>query len=200
MCVLLPLVGHLLAQGHMPRWVIPAGLVGGAGAGVLVSSRRRLSDTQLLAALVGAQLAYQVAYAVPGVCAVVGVPGGIPSSPGHTTVSGAPPEVFLLGHLIMLVLTARMLGVFDRLLWHTQPVLTAVEALLRFIRPFHMPPGTGPQPALGLSRDGALPPSVLLVRLNAGRAPPCDRRGLFGRATLPDWAVARRWSQYALVA
>ncbi|MGW2014485.1 hypothetical protein [Streptomyces sp. NPDC001927] len=180
--------------------MIVAVLLGGAGAGVVGLSRRRLSDAQLLAALVGAQLAYQVAYAVPGVCAVVGEPSGLASATGHATVSGAPPEAFLVGHLVTLVLTARLLGVAERLLWHTQPVLASIEALWLLFRPLPATSGTGPTPKARASRNDALPPSALVIGLNDGRAPPRAGHGLHGRAPHLVRAAARRWSPYALVA
>lgn len=200
LCVLLPMTVHLLAQGHIPRWLILAGLAGVAGACAAFLSRRRLTDEQILVALAGAQLAYQAAYALPGVCAAVGASGGSPSAAGHATVSGAPPEAFLAGHLIMVFLAARLLGVADRLHWHTQPVLAAVEALFHFIWPLLIGSGVGPKPTLRSSKSDALPRSALFAGLNTGRAPPRGRRGLHGHAPLLDRAAARRWSPYALAA
>ncbi|MFE5661304.1 hypothetical protein ACFQ9H_34605 [Streptomyces sp. NPDC056517] len=199
-CVLLPLAGHLLVQGHLPRWMVLSVLLCGAGSGAVVLSRRRLSDTQLLTALVGAQVAYQAAYAVPGVCAVVGVPDGFATSLGHGAAAGAPPEAFAAGHMITLVLAARLLRVFERFRWQTPPVLTAVVALLRFVWLCCGVPGSGPRPARRPAQDDALPLSRFIARLHAGRAPPRDRRGLTVRAPLLDRAVSLRLPPYALAA
>ncbi|MYS10966.1 hypothetical protein GTW71_32065, partial [Streptomyces sp. SID6041] len=130
-CVVLPAAGHLLVQGHVPRWAVLSVLLGGAGMAALVLPRRRLSDTQLLAALAGAQSAYQAAYAVPGACAAMGAPDGLPASLGHATSAGVPPEAFAVGHAVTLVLAVRLLGVVERFRWQTPPVLDALVAVLR---------------------------------------------------------------------
>ncbi|MFD7576085.1 hypothetical protein ACFV6U_37130, partial [Streptomyces sp. NPDC059810] len=122
--MLLPLAGHLLVQGHLPRWMVLSVPLCGAGLAAVVLSRRRLSDTQLLTALVAAQVAYQAAYAVPGVCAVVGVPDGFATSLGHGTPAGVPPEAVRAGDAITLVRAARQRRVFDRVPWPTPPGLT----------------------------------------------------------------------------
>ncbi|MFE5977662.1 hypothetical protein ACFQ64_36495 [Streptomyces sp. NPDC056460] len=199
-CVLLPLAGHLLVQGHLPRWMVLSVPLCGAGLAAVVLSRRRLSDTQLLAALVAAQVAYQAAYAVPGVCAVVGVPDGFATSLGHGSAAGVPPEAFAAGHAITLVLAARLLRVFERFRWPTPPVLTALVALLRLVPQSCEVPGSGPRPARRTAQDDALPLSRFVARSTAGRAPPRARRGLTVRAPLLDRAVSLRLPPYAFAA
>ncbi|MGO4424059.1 hypothetical protein AB4Z54_36550, partial [Streptomyces sp. MCAF7] len=48
LCVLLPLVGHVLSQGHTPRWAVVAAMALVAVPGAAVLTRWRLTDTQLL--------------------------------------------------------------------------------------------------------------------------------------------------------
>ncbi|MFF9145862.1 hypothetical protein ACF1BN_13485 [Streptomyces sp. NPDC014861] len=190
------MAGHLLTQGHLAPWA----LLAGPAAGGYVLSRRRLSDPQLLAALVGAQVAHQLAYAVPGVCALVGLPGaGADASAAHVTAAGAPPEAFLAGHLITFVLAVRLLGVPERLRWHTEPVLAGVAAVLSFLRPLLVARGTGPAPARRPA-DVRLPHSALVPRPVTGRAPPCAPRGPLGHASRHDRAENRPLLPYALAA
>ncbi|MGW2303268.1 hypothetical protein, partial [Streptomyces sp. NPDC001809] len=168
-CVVLPAAGHLLVQGHVPRWAVLCVLLGGAGAAALVLPRRRLSDTQLLAALAGAQSAYQAAYAVPGACAAVGAPDGLPASLGHATSAGVPPEAFAVGHAVTLVFAVRLLGVVERFRWQTPPVLDALVAVLRLDWPRRGVPAAGPVPARRTAQDDAPPVSRRAARTQAGR-------------------------------
>ncbi|MFH8257603.1 hypothetical protein [Streptomyces roseolus] len=183
LCVLLPLAGHLLAQGHMPRWVVLLGMAAVVVPGAVLLTRHKLSDAQLLAALAGAQLAYQAAYSLPGACAAV---TGAPSPVAlleHASSAGIPPEVFLGGHLVMLVLAARLFGLTERLLWCGKPAMDALRALLMVFWP-HLYAGNGPKAILRDLDTSALPPSALVARLHAGRAPPSAGRALLGRAPL----------------
>ncbi|MFF2775450.1 hypothetical protein ACFVU3_11120 [Streptomyces sp. NPDC058052] len=199
LCVLLPMAGHLLTQGHLPPWALFAALLGGPVAGACVLSRRRLSDPQLLAALAAAQLAYQLAYAVPGVCALAGLPGGPDTAAGHATAVGAPPEAFLAGHLITLFLAVRLLGVAERLRWHTEPVLAGVAAVLSFLWPPLIVRGSGPAP-VRRPADVRLPHSALVPQPVTGRAPPRGRRGPLRHAPRHDRAENRPLLPYALAA
>ncbi|MEU3061670.1 hypothetical protein AB0P12_16300 [Streptomyces subrutilus] len=176
LCVLVPLLGHLLARGHLPRWAVLLGMAAVAAPGAVLLTRRRLSDGQLVAALAGAQLAYHAAYALPGACAAVTgarAPVGLVE---HASAAGVPPEVFVAGHLVMLVVGARLFGLTERLLWHGRPVLEALRALLVFVWP-HLHAGNGPKAALRDLAADAMPPSALVVRLHPGRAPPRPGRG-----------------------
>ncbi|MGW4729742.1 hypothetical protein ACWEQC_11300 [Streptomyces shenzhenensis] len=178
LCVLLPLAGHVMVQGHAPRWAVVAVMVVVAVPGTAVLTRRRLTDTQLLSVLTAAQLAYHAAYSLPGACAAAtaqGSRGGGSAWPiEHDAVAGPPSGVLLAGHVVSLVLAARLLGVTERLLWQSRPLLTAVRRLLLFVWPLlgrvH---GSGPEP----SRVESASPlrSAVLVRLREGRAPPCRR-------------------------
>ncbi|WP_407835928.1 hypothetical protein ACE1OC_05065 [Streptomyces sp. DSM 116496] len=183
LCVLLPMTGHLLSQGHMPRWVMLLGMAAVAVPGAVLLTRDKLSDTQLLAALAGAQLAYHAAYAVPGACAAVTGTRGPLTLLEHASTSGIPPEVFLGGHLVMLVLAARLFGLTERLLWRGGPVLDSLRALLLFVWPQLRTDG-GPEGDLRDRETGALPPSALVARLHSGRAPPSSGRTLLRRAPL----------------
>ncbi|MCX4920030.1 hypothetical protein [Streptomyces sp. NBC_00687] len=173
LCVLLPLAGHVLSRGHAPGWVIVAAVAAVAVPGATFLTRRRLTDAQLFGVLAAAQLAYHVAYFLPGACAAAGSPGGS-SIPWleHGTLSGPPPEVLLGGHLVTLLLTARLLGVTERLLWQSKPLLAAVRRLLLLVWPLlGRLYGTGPQQKA--VRESTVPlRSALVARLNEGRAPP----------------------------
>ncbi|MBU6534447.1 hypothetical protein RKD37_001113 [Streptomyces ambofaciens] len=179
LCVLLPLAGHVLSQGHTPRWLVVAATAAVATPGAVVLTRRRLTDTELLAVLAAAQLAYHVVYSLPGACAAMagtdGAPGGLPGLTEHDAVAGPPTGVLLAGHLVTVLLAARLLGVTERLLWQGKPLLTAVRRLLLFVWPLlGRAHGTGPESAV---RETATPlRSVLLVRLHDGRAPPQPAR------------------------
>ncbi|MGW6910049.1 hypothetical protein [Streptomyces sp. NPDC054940] len=175
LCVLLPLAGHVLAQCHAPRWIITGGMAAVAVPGAVVLTRRRLTDTQVLAALAVAQLAYHAAYSLPGVCAAVteqdAATVGLSRLVEHDAVAGPPASVLLAGHLVMLLLAARLLGLTERLLWQSRSLAAVVRRLLLFLWPLlrggHV---TGPRTAMPESTAPLL--SALLVRLNEGRAPP----------------------------
>lgn len=134
-----------------------------------------MTDTQLLAVLAVAQLAYHAAYSLPGVCAVVteqdASMGGLFRLVEHDAVAGPPAGVLLAGHLVMLLLAARLLGLTERLLWQSRSLLAVVRGLLLFLWPLlrgaHL---TGPRTAMPQSTTPLL--SVLLARLHGGRAPP----------------------------
>ncbi|GHD03706.1 hypothetical protein GCM10010313_19020 [Streptomyces violarus] len=182
LCVLLPLAGHVLAQCHAPRWIIVAGTAAVAVPGATVLTRRRLTDTQVLAVLAAAQLACHAAYSLPGACAAVaeqgGAVGGLARLVAHDAVAGPSPGVVLAGQAVTLLLAARLLGLTERLVWQSRTLRAVVRRLLLFLWPLlsgrH---GNGPRVAM---RESAAPPvSALLVRLNEGRAPPRHGRGPF---------------------
>ncbi|WP_329295855.1 hypothetical protein [Streptomyces pseudovenezuelae] len=176
LCVLLPLAGHVLAQCHAPQWIVVAGMAAVAVPGAAMLTRRRLTDTQLLAVLATAQLAYHAAYSLPGACAAVAeqngsAADGLSRLVEHDAVAGPPPGVLLAGHLVMLLLAARLLSLSERLLWQSRSLLTVVRRLLVFLWPqLGRGHGTGPWTAMPESTAPLM--SALLVRLNAGRAPP----------------------------
>ncbi|WP_328690007.1 hypothetical protein OHA74_12815 [Streptomyces phaeochromogenes] len=182
LCVLLPLAGHVLSQCHAPRWIIVAATAAVALPGAAVLTRHRLTDTQLLGVLALAQFAYHVAYALPGACAAVtgqdGSVGGLGRLIEHDGAAGPPPGVLLAGHMVMLLLVARLLGVSERLLWQSRSLLLAVRRLLLFFWPLsggrH---GTGPRTAFPESTSPLM--SALLVRMHEGRAPPRHGNGPF---------------------
>ncbi|MBA2813575.1 hypothetical protein E0500_041225 [Streptomyces sp. KM273126] len=178
LCVLLPLAGHVLAQGHAPQWLVVAAMAAVALPGALLLTRHRLTDTQLLGVLVLAQLTYHVVYSLPGACAAVTGQDGSAGGPlrliEHDATAGPPPGVLVAGHLVSLLLAARLLGVTERLLWQSTSLLVVVRGLLLFFWPlFGGRHGTGPQAVVPESSSPLM--SALLVRLHAGRAPP--RRG-----------------------
>ncbi|MFI8320358.1 MULTISPECIES: hypothetical protein [Streptomyces] len=189
LCVLLPLAGHLLAQGHMPRWALLLGMAAIAVPSAVLLTRHKLSDTQLMAALAGAQLAYHAAYSLPGACAAVTGSREPMALVEHASAAGVPPEIFFAGHLVMLVLAAHLFGLTERLLWRGKPVLDALRALLMFVWP-HLPAGHGPKAALRDLEPGAIPPSAIVVRLHAGRAPPRSGHAVFRRAPLPTTGLS----------
>ncbi|MEU2272872.1 hypothetical protein ABZ568_41810 [Streptomyces olindensis] len=174
--VLLPVAGHVLSRSHCPGWVVVAATAAVAVPGAVLLTRRRLSDAQVLGVLVAAQLAHHAAYSLPGACAAVTARGaeacGVLSWPvGHDTAAGAPTGVLLAGHLMSVLLAARLLGVTERLLWQGRPLLAAVRRVLLFVRPlFGRVHGTGPRVTV---RESAAPlRSAVLVRLIEGRGPP----------------------------
>lgn len=181
LCVLLPVVGHVLSQGHMPPWMIVLGLAGAAVPGAVLLTRRKLSDTQLLVALAAAQLAYHLAYTLPGACAAATDPGWLASQVEHLPVTGPPSEVLLAGHVITLALAARLLGLTERLLWRSKPLLNALRGLLLFVWPV-LRTAYGPDADSRSLENGALPSSALVERLHSGRAPPNPGRGVSCRA------------------
>ncbi|WP_236576969.1 hypothetical protein [Streptomyces sp. MBT55] len=173
LCVLLPLAGHALTLGHAPQWVVVAmvGLVAVPGAVFL--ARRKLTDGQLLGVLVAAQVAHQATYALPGMCrAAAGADAAsdVPAWVEHGATLQLPEGVLLSGHVIALVVAARMLGVTEQMLWRSRPMLDLVLRLLAFVRPLLVVRGNGPQ--RGLRTAGTLLKSAVLVRLRSGRAPP----------------------------
>ncbi|MFJ8490440.1 hypothetical protein ACIRBZ_19095 [Streptomyces sp. NPDC094038] len=178
LCVLLPLAGHVLAQGHAPRWAPVAAMALVAVPGAAVLTRKRLTDAQLTGVLAAAQLACHAAYSLPGACAAVSAPGGgtggFPSLIEHDALTGPPSGVLLAGHLVTLVLAARLLGTTDQLLWQSRPLWAAVRRVLLFVWPLlgrvH---GTGPRPELVESTSP--PRSAVPTRLREGRAPPRER-------------------------
>ncbi|MEU3850371.1 hypothetical protein [Streptomyces sp. NPDC029554] len=157
LCVLLPAACHVLERCHAPRWTVAATVAAVALPGCLFLTRRRLSDAQVLGVLLAAQAAAHAAYA-PGVCRAA----------GHVT---PPAGVLLAGHLIAAVLAARLLGLTERLLRQSRPLLTAVRRLLLFVWPLlGRAHGAGPR---GTVRESASPlRQALLERLHEGRAPP----------------------------
>ncbi|MEU5646704.1 hypothetical protein [Streptomyces milbemycinicus] len=182
LCVLLPLAGHVLARCHAPRWIVVAGMAAVVVPGAAFLTRRRLTDTQLLAVLTVAQLAYHAAYSLPGACAAVtgqdGFADGWSRLFEHDAVAGPSPGTLPAGHLVILLLAARLLGITERLLWQSRPALVAVRRLLLFLwpllRPFH---GTGPRTAIPTGTAPLM--SAPLVRLHEGRAPPRHGRSPF---------------------
>ncbi|MEU9191223.1 hypothetical protein AB0D14_43415 [Streptomyces sp. NPDC048484] len=184
LCVLLPLAGHVLSQGHAPRWIIVATVAAVAVPGAAALTRHRLTDTQLLSVLAVAQFAYHVAYSLPGACAAVtgqgGAFGGSSWLVEHGAVAGPPPGVLLAGHLVTLLLAARLLGITERLLWQSRPLLAAMGRLLLFIWPlFNGRHGSGPR--IAFTESAAPLMSALLVRLHEGRAPPRAGHSPFAR-------------------
>ncbi|MGC4971682.1 hypothetical protein ACLQ2D_02085 [Streptomyces sp. DT199] len=181
LCVLLPLAGHALSQCHAPRWVIVAAVAAVAVPGAAVLTRRRLTDAQVVGVLAAAQVAYHVAYALPGACQVVTgqdeVPGGLPALVEHGAMAGPPAGVLLAGHLVTLLLAARLLGVSEQLLWQSRPLMTAVRRLVLFVWPLlGRAHGIRPQVAVRESTSPLKP--AVLERLREGRAPP-HREGAF---------------------
>ncbi|MFE3830692.1 hypothetical protein [Streptomyces sp. NPDC059092] len=175
LCVLLPLAGHALSQGHVPRVVIVAGVAAVAVPGAVALTRHRLTDAQVLGALAATQVACHAAYSLPGACrAVAGeaLPlGGLPAAVEHGAVAGPPAGVPLAGHLVTLAIGVRLLGVTEQLLRQSRALLMAVGHLLLFIRP----PSAATHrqgPASGIQESSSPLKSAVLARLNPGRAPP----------------------------
>ncbi|MFE2185500.1 hypothetical protein [Streptomyces sp. NPDC059455] len=180
---LLPVVGHVLTQEHAPRWVI-IGTVGAATVfGALGLTRQRLTDSQLLGALAGAQLAYHLAYSVPGVCGGAAGQGDraaeLSELGEHAVVSAPSSGMWLAGHLITILLAARLLGVTERLLWQSEPLRTAALTLLWTVWPLTR---AEERPAPDRRSRDVTPrlKSALVDRLNAGRAPPPGQSSRFG--------------------
>ncbi|KUO16224.1 hypothetical protein [Streptomyces dysideae] len=175
LCVLLPLAGHALTQSHAPRWIIIATVAAVAVPGAAVLTRHRLTDAQVVAVLTAAQVASHVAYALPGACrAVTGeetAPPGLYAVVEHGADAGPPAGVLLAGHLVTVIIAARLLGVGEQLLWRSGPLLAAVRRLLLFLWPLlgrvH---GTGPEVSVHVTTAPLR--SAVLTRLREGRAPP----------------------------
>lgn len=175
LCVLLPLAGHALSQGHAPRWFIVAAVAVVAVPAAVVLTRRRLTDAQAVGVLAASQLAYHAAYSLPGACrAVTGADGtsaGVPTWVEHGANTQLPSGVLLSGHLVTLLVAARLLGVTERLLWQSKPLLTAVRRLLSFVWPLlRGPRARGPVRRRRRSTLRLKP--APWARLRPGRAPP----------------------------
>ncbi|NEB39985.1 hypothetical protein [Streptomyces sp. SID14515] len=184
LCVLLPMVGHVLSLGHAPQWVVVAvvGLVAVPGAVFL--TRRRLTDGQLLGVLVAAQVAHHATYALPGMCraaAGADTTSILPSLVEHGATLQLPAGALLSGHVITLIVAARVLGVTEQMLWQSKPLLAVVLRLLAFVWPLLVVRGHGPQGRLRPT-EMLLKPAVP-VRLRSGRAPP-GAGGLLVRSRL----------------
>ncbi|MGW2686531.1 hypothetical protein ACWC6I_25690 [Streptomyces sp. NPDC001414] len=181
LCVLLPLAGHALARCHAPRLIIVAAMAAVAVPGAVVLTRRRLTDAQLLAVLAIAQLACHAAYAMPGAGAGAsgagtgGSAASLSSLVEHDAAAGRPAGVLVAGHLVTLLLTARLLGLSERLLWQSTALVTVVRRLLLFLWP-RLAAGRGTGPRVALPESAAPGWSALPVRLHEGRAPPRDGR------------------------
>ncbi|MDT0490925.1 hypothetical protein RM717_10440 [Streptomyces griseus] len=170
LCVSLPLAGHLLARCRAPVWGLLAAVAGVAVPAAVVLTRRRLSDTQVVGVLAASQLAYHLAYALPGVCRAVSA-GGVPLWTGHAAGTHVPSGVLLSGQLVALLVAARALGLTELLLGRGRPLLAAVGRLLTLVRP----PASGlrvPWPHSGHRGRTRRPKSAVLARLRSGRAPP----------------------------
>ncbi|MET9953657.1 hypothetical protein ABZ135_19170 [Streptomyces sp. NPDC006339] len=174
LCVLLPVGGHALLQGHTPRLLV---LVVEAALAVplyLVLTRRRLADTQLLAAFAGAQAAYHVCYVVPGACAALTdrPSGGHLAGLTEHAAAGPGPPVLLGGHAVTLLLAARLLGTTESLLLHARPLTESAQRILHALLPLltAIPAGHGPlrTPATEVA---PLRPTALAYPC-PGRAPP----------------------------
>ncbi|MFE3068447.1 hypothetical protein [Streptomyces sp. NPDC059247] len=184
LCVLLPLVGHALSRGHTPPWLVTLVAAAVAVPGAAFVTRRRLTDTQVTGALTASQLAYHGAYSLPGACAAIVDPGGSATgSPWlveHGATGGPPSGVLLAGHLVTVLIAARLLGLTERLLWQARPLLDVVHHTLVLLwRPLAVTPLTGPR--LALRRSASVLRSALLVRPHRGRAPPRPYTPLLSR-------------------
>ncbi|MFB8138878.1 hypothetical protein [Streptomyces parvus] len=173
LCVLLPMAGHALTLGHAPQWVVVAmvGLVAVPGAVFL--TRRKLTDGQLLGVLVAAQVAHHAAYALPGMCraaAGADATSHLSAWVEHGAALRLPEGVVLSGHVVALVVAARVLGLTEQMLWRSRPLLDVVVRLLAFVRPLLVVRGDGPRRRLRTA--GTLLKSAVLVLLRSGRAPP----------------------------
>ncbi|MFK0011686.1 hypothetical protein [Streptomyces sp. NPDC091027] len=162
LCVLLPLGGHALLREHTPGTAALVALAVVALPVCRALARRRLTDTQALAAFLAAQTVYHVCYVLPGAC---------------TAFTGAAPQghspVLLGGHAVTLLLAARLVGAPQSLLWHGRPLAEHARRLLGALLPLLTAAtagGHGPEavPATGAS---PLPPSAP-VPPRPGRAPP----------------------------
>ncbi|MFF2847901.1 hypothetical protein ACFVT5_16530 [Streptomyces sp. NPDC058001] len=149
LAVSLPLLGHALSRCHAPAWIIAVAMAAVAVPSAVALTRRRLTEAQAVGALAAAQVACHAGYALPGACHAV------------------------TGHLVALVIAARLLGVTERLLWRSRPLLTAVKRLLAALRPLlRGAPALKRGPERGVRESMSPLRSALLVRRQAGRAPP----------------------------
>lgn len=179
LCVLLPMAGQVLTQGHAPQWMIIAVLAVVTVPAALVLTKRKLTDTQLLVAFAAAELTYHLAYSLPGACAAMTGEGGafgLPWLTEHSGPAGPPPAVLVGGHLVTLLLAARLLGVTEQVLWRSTPFVEAVHRILRFVWPLLRGTVAGSRPEPSLTESSAPLTSVFLVREQAGRAPPKPTR------------------------
>ncbi|WP_405704943.1 hypothetical protein OG264_00840 [Streptomyces xanthophaeus] len=181
LCVLLPMAGQVLTQEHTPRWVSIAALALIAVTAALVLTKRKLTDTQLLVAFAAAELTYHLAYSLPGACAAMRPEGGafgLPWLSEQGAATGPPSAVLVGGHLITLLLAARLLGVTEQVLWRSTPLVEAVHRVLSFVWPLLGAPVAGTGPQTSFTESSAPLASVFLVRGQAGRAPPRRRRSV----------------------
>ncbi|MEU8760019.1 hypothetical protein [Streptomyces sp. NPDC048659] len=181
LCVLLPVGGHALLQGHTARPLALALVTALALSLGLVLTRRRLTDTQLLAAFVGAQAAYHLCYVVPEACAGLTdarAGGGHLTGLAEHATAGPGPSVLLCGHAVTLLLAARLLGTTESLLLRARPVAGSAQRIVYALLPLLgcVPPAHGP--VLRPAGDVAPLRPVALAYPCPGRAPP-------GTAPLP---------------
>lgn len=170
LCVSLPLGAHLLERCQAPMWAVVAAVAVIAVPAAVVLTRRRLSDNQVVGVLAVSQLAYHLAYALPGVCRAVGA-DGVPLWTEHAASTHVPSGALLSGQLVALLVAARALGLTELLLGPGRPLLAAVGRLLDFVRP----PAGEPRvhgPRRGHRRRTRRLRSAVLARLRSGRAPP----------------------------
>ncbi|MFI6642927.1 hypothetical protein [Streptomyces sp. NPDC050504] len=174
LCVLLPVGGHALLQGHTPRLVVLAAVAVLAASLCLVLTRRRLTDTQLLAAFVGAQAAYHVCYVIPGACATLTDARGGAHLTGLTehAAAGPGPSVVLGGHAVTLLLAARLLGTTGSLLLHARPLAESAQRILSAVLPLLAAVPTGHGPLRRPATDVAPLRPAALAHPRPGRAPP----------------------------
>ncbi|MDX3374730.1 hypothetical protein PV390_09945 [Streptomyces sp. ME02-6991-2A] len=175
LCVSLPLAAHLLARCQAPVWAVVAALTVVAVPAAVVLTRRRLSDNQVVGVLGVSQLAYHLAYALPGVCRAVGA-DGVPLWTEHAASTHVPSGVLLSGQLVTLLVAARALGLTELLLGRGRPLLAAVGRLLAFVRPSACEPRVH-GPRCGHRRRTRRLRSAVLARLRSGRAPPAGVPG-----------------------
>lgn len=138
LCVLLPVGGHALSQGHTGRLPGPAPVTALALSLSLAVTRRRLTDAQLLAAFVGAQLAYHLCYVLPEACSALTdaqAGGGRLTGLAEHVPAGPGPSVLLGGHAVTLVLAARLLGTTESLLLRARPVADSALRIVRALLP-----------------------------------------------------------------
>ncbi|MGV4890280.1 hypothetical protein ACSR0Z_27425 [Streptomyces viridosporus] len=182
LCVLLPLAGHTLSRCHAPRWAVAAAVAVVAVPGAVVLTRRRLTDAQVIGVLLTAQLASHLAYALPGACRAMtgrqGAASGVAAMVEHGAEAGPPAGVLLAGHLIAVVIAARLLGFTEQLLWRSRPLLAVVRRLLLFVwTVLGRVHGTGPRATARVSASPLR--SVVLAGRGEGRAPPLRERVSF---------------------
>ncbi|MFI5725094.1 hypothetical protein [Streptomyces cyaneofuscatus] len=170
LCVSLPLAAHLLARCQAPVWAVVAAVAVVAVPAAVVLTRRRLSDNQVVGVLAVSQLAYHLAYALPGVCRAVGA-DGVPLWTEHAASTHVPSGVLLSGQLVALLVAARALGLTELLLGRGRPLLAAVGRLLAFVRPSACEPRAH-GPRRGHRERTRRLRSAVLARLRSGRAPP----------------------------